>query len=402
MEPVSKIRITQTEQRTHPSTHVAYQLSLQGPVRSWTVWRRYSDFDTLHKSFLSLFHPLPPPAHLPPKSTFPFLSATGNDPVKIEERRRGLESYAQSILYDKDPRWRRSKEWMDFIGLPESDRRNIGLGTDNPIIGGLAAPAFTPESWMEEYRALQSLSQQIRSYANTRDRQASSGDISGAQSSTVQARKALTSLESRLSTLEDFLKHEESKSHTISHAIGSITHALHLSSDSPSSTTTDPTLSTGEIRRRHDLVTNLHENIKALHHIFSSSASTTPSSSNTNLSPHSNSYTTSSTSDRTALLGGPSPRTTRRFGTSHSLETDQTRPLDNSGLVQLQRQQMEDQDSSLDALSSIIRRQKQIGMAIGNELDVQNHLLGELDEGVDRTKRNLANVGKKLDRVSKG
>lgn len=63
---------------------------------------------------------------------------------------------------------------------------------------------------------------------------------------------------------------------------------------------------------------------------------------------------------------------------------------------------MEDQDSSLDALSSIIRRQKQIGMAIGNELDVQNQLLGELDEGVDRTKRNLANVGKKLDRVSKG
>ncbi|KAJ3037005.1 hypothetical protein HDV00_002137 [Rhizophlyctis rosea] len=345
---------------------------------------------------------MPPPATLPPKSTFPFLS-TNNDPVKIEERRRGLEAYVQGILYDKDPRWRRSKEWMDFIGLPESDRRNVwvGSGNDIPAVGGLAAPAFTPESWMEEYRALQSLSREIRSYANTRDRQASSGDVSGAQSSTVQGRKALTALESRLSALEDFLKNEESKAHSISGALGTISHALHLSND----TTTDPTLSSGELRRRHDLITNLRENVKALHHIFSTNPSANSSTPSSLSSPPSQ-----QTTDRTALLSRPQTTTstrttTRRFGTNPSLlpiETDQTRPLDNSGLVQLQRQQMDDQDQNLEALSSVIRRQKQIGMAIGNELDLQNQLLGELDEGVDRTKRNLANVGKKLERVSRG
>ncbi|GFS14812.1 syntaxin-8-like, partial [Elysia marginata] len=43
------------------------------------------------------------------------------------------------------------------------------------------------------------------------------------------------------------------------------------------------------------------------------------------------------------------------------------------------------QDRGLDALSSVIGRQKQMALDIGNEVDDQNELLDDLNERVDRT-----------------
>ena len=61
--------------------------------------------------------------------------------------------------------------------------------------------------------------------------------------------------------------------------------------------------------------------------------------------------------------GGQRPR--RVFGAE---ETEQTRMLDNQGVMQLQKQQVEVQDQALDQLLGILTKQKQIASAIGNEL----------------------------------
>ncbi|KAJ3061908.1 hypothetical protein HK102_008947, partial [Quaeritorhiza haematococci] len=128
-EPVTSIHIRATEIKDKPSRHVSYQLSIYGPVRSWTLWKRYSEFDALHQALLKLSPGNPPPLALPPKTfsaasvLLPFsMGGSAFDPVKIEERRRGLEKYLEAILHARDARWRKSREWADFLGLPETAR----------------------------------------------------------------------------------------------------------------------------------------------------------------------------------------------------------------------------------------------------------------------------------------
>ncbi|KAF4798601.1 hypothetical protein TURU_062494 [Turdus rufiventris] len=57
-------------------------------------------------------------------------------------------------------------------------------------------------------------------------------------------------------------------------------------------------------------------------------------------------------------------------------ESEETRGLGFDELRQQQRRIIEEQDAGLDALSSIISRQKQMGQEIGNELDEQNDRQG--------------------------
>ncbi|KZT54263.1 hypothetical protein CALCODRAFT_500095 [Calocera cornea HHB12733] len=70
--------------------------------------------------------------------------------------------------------------------------------------------------------------------------------------------------------------------------------------------------------------------------------------------------------------------------------------------LQMQSQLMDQQDQHLDHLSSSIRRQHDIGLQIGSELDVHTGLLEELDHDVDRTDSNLARARRRLDAVAKG
>jgi len=49
---------------------------------------------------------------------------------------------------------------------------------------------------------------------------------------------------------------------------------------------------------------------------------------------------------------------------------------------------------------SVLKRQGQIGQAIGDELDYQNKLLEDLDADVDRTRAKLKKTGKTLVKVS--
>lgn len=60
-----------------------------------------------------------------------------------------------------------------------------------------------------------------------------------------------------------------------------------------------------------------------------------------------------------------------------------------------------DQDASLDALVSVIERQKQIGHQINQELDYHIELLEDTENRVDGTTMRMASAQKRLDVVRK-
>jgi len=107
-------------------------------------------------------------------------------------------------------------------------------------------------------------------------------------------------------------------------------------------------------------------------------------------------------SDQAALLGGnpaSGKLSGRVFGAAPPKETEETRPLDNAGLFQLQQAKMDDQDTNLSQLSAILQRQKHLGLAIGNEIGQQIELLDDLDNDVDRFGVKLSGAKKQLNRL---
>lgn len=60
-----------------------------------------------------------------------------------------------------------------------------------------------------------------------------------------------------------------------------------------------------------------------------------------------------------------------------------------------------DQDTDLDHLSDAIRRQRELGLLIGDELEVHAQLIDETEEMVDRTDERLRQAKKKLDYVGR-
>lgn len=62
---------------------------------------------------------------------------------------------------------------------------------------------------------------------------------------------------------------------------------------------------------------------------------------------------------------------------------------------------MLDQDDSLDRLSESIGRQRELSIQIGDELDSQGELLGDLDGMVDRSRNRLDGARRRLNRFSK-
>ncbi|KAF7122556.1 hypothetical protein CNMCM5793_000581 [Aspergillus hiratsukae] len=97
--------------------------------------------------------------------------------------------------------------------------------------------------------------------------------------------------------------------------------------------------------------------------------------------------------DKEALVGSAS-RKPARSGRVLGKETERTRELDNQGVLQLQKTTMEDQDMSIEELRKIVHRQKELGIAINAELEIQNELLKLTDEDTDRLQKKIE-IGKK-------
>jgi t-SNARE complex subunit (syntaxin) len=70
-------------------------------------------------------------------------------------------------------------------------------------------------------------------------------------------------------------------------------------------------------------------------------------------------------------------------------DDEHTRGMDTHALLQEQDQIMREQDRGLETIHASAQRLKQVGMVIGDELDDQNEMLEELNDGFDNTQRRL-------------
>lgn len=82
-------------------------------------------------------------------------------------------------------------------------------------------------------------------------------------------------------------------------------------------------------------------------------------------------------------------------------EPEETRGLGFDELRQQQQKIIQEQDAGLDALSSIISRQKQMGKEIGNELDEQNEIIDDLANLVENTDGKLRTETRRVTMVDR-
>ncbi|KAI8344038.1 hypothetical protein BC941DRAFT_447060 [Chlamydoabsidia padenii] len=375
----------------HPADQACYhhlsfrgKLDIHAAVRNWTIWKRYSEFKKLHEQLISLYPDHPPSSPFPSKSLFP---PTFGDAQKTEDRRRGLEDYVRAILRDRDDRWRQTDFWKDFLAIPTTSTNNSS-NKNNAL--------YTSESWLEEYQDMTQAGREVRSLMNKRDTHNARNEISASHHCTVQAKKLLLTMASRLAHLDSGIQ---------------------------------TGLSDGELRRRRDMLNTLKEEKDALAKLISTGrqdndllyTNTTnhkiPSRQEDRQPMTSSSPSGENWMERKALLGDdstkqqqqqqqqqPSRHSTggRAFGAAYKLakETKVTRGLDNEGIAKYQQQLMEDQDRQVEQFSAILNRQKQLGYAIGDELETQTQVLDELDRDVGRTQAKLKFANKRLGKIN--
>lgn len=376
-EVIQAIFIRESEVRSTPKPHVVYKVEVHAAVRNWVVWKRYSEFYKLDSQFKTIFPKQSTPVRLPPKSYFP---STFSDPEKIEERRRGLEEYLRSILSSRDDRWRLTEVWKEFLCIP------VGRSLDGTSF-------YTSESWLDEFTTMSATAREIRSLINKKSTHMARNEISASHNCSVQAKKLLMNLSSRISNLEAGLNGSG--------------------------------MSEGELRRRQDMLTSLKDEKDSLMKLASSGRqdqdllykSTTNNNNNNNSAirksllgentgfygetEYNHHQSTPVMKEQVIGVGK------RAFGAAAvqrkkeqlAKETEVTRGLDNEGLLLNQQQIMGDQDQQVQQFGSILARQKQLGISIGHELENQNQLLDELDGDVGRTQTKLKFANKKLQKI---
>lgn len=360
------------EERIDPKPHVVFRIDIQAHVRSWQMWRRYSEFTDLHTE-LTKSVGAPPPSPLPPKHAFAMLRSPKNEAL-LEERRAGLEAYLRAIISAKDSQWLDTYAFRDFLGIPIG--KHHAPAGDLAIIGD-PSPQFTSSTWLDEHMDLQARVRDIRADVNRRDAFSERGDVGGAHTTNVQAKKKLAGVLTRVGVLVAGLD------------------ALVKQSG----------MSEGELQRRTDMVARLQDDCEKLAKMLTVSASRL-----TSLSPSASAARNATAgSDRAALLagggGGGEPAVSskpiaRVFGAPPPpKETEETRPLDDHGLFQLQQTKMDQQDAQLGQLTAILQRQKQLGNAINNELAQHIELLDGLSNDMDRVGGKLTAAKKQLNRL---
>ena len=360
------------EERPEPKSHIVFRIDIQAHVRSWQMWRRYSEFVDLHTE-LTKSVGSPPPSSLPPKHALAMLRPLKNNAALLEERRAGLETYLRAIVSAKDSRWLDSFAFRDFLGVPVGKQQADAATGD-----GGAASSFTSSSWLDEHMDLQARVRDIRADVNRRDAFSDRGDVGQAHSTNVQAKKKLAGALTRVGALVAGLD------------------ALALRG-----------MSEGELQRRTDMVARLQDDYEKLAQMLTVARHNTSrglgSPAERNLHPPAG-------SDRAALLGGGRPAAAAAAASSKPIarvfgvpqppkETEETRPMDDHGLLQLQQVKMDQQDAQVAQLATILQRQKQLGMAINNELAQHIELLDGLTDDMDRVGGKLTAAKKQLNRL---
>lgn len=362
MAPPVEISIPNATTSTGSKPYTIYNLSLRLPLRSFTVQKRYSDFLTLHSGLTDQVGS-PPPATLPAKSWF---SKTVSDAKLTEERREALEAYLQTVNSIDDARWRTTSVWRTFLNLPSSfaNQTSSKAGALHSVLSGPGAggaPITDPVVWLDCHRDLKTQLQDARLSLTNRD-QASTPQkqheaSAAAKSSLVKSGTLITALEDGLANIQ-----KDGQGGWGGQKLGE-----------------------GEVRRRKDLLASARKDKEGLENLLNAMVTKSKLDS-----------AVASIHDKEALVGTKP----RPGGRVLGKETAETRELDNAGVLQLQQQKMADQDLDVDELRKIVMRQKELGIAIHQELEVQNEMLKMVDEDVDRVQGKVDIAKRRIGKIS--
>ena len=368
---VDQIYIKSVEERLQPSRHHLYKVEVHTAARVHTVLRRYSEFDSFQKKVRTLFG-FVPAVPLPPKHRNPFKN-THDDDILLEERRHGLQMYLQCIIEQHRDTIASSMVWFEFLGLLDNGSSSANEKDSLSQPGSLSSSSdavnirrsdrtfgrtVDVNNWMDEYREMRNLYQQILAVINYRDSVAASSSVGAGDSvragvmidRNLEAKKLFTSLGIRIKALAESLDAKDSFER----------------------------LSDGEILRRRDLLDNLRIDRDKISHLVTG---------------------THAHAEERRQLFATSPQVGNRRVFGIPVETDATLQLDNQGILELQTEMVTQQDGHLDNLLETITRQKELGRAIGGELDIQNKALSSLESKLDVTAQRLKIANKAADKL---
>lgn len=364
MAPNVEITIPSTTLSQTSPPHTIYHVTLRLPLRSFTVPKRYSDFSNFHRTLISQTG-ASPPAPLPSKTWF---SNTISNERLREDRRHGLEQYLKTINESDDGRWRSSPAWRAFLNLPTAVTLT-GKGSKNTstrLHAAITDPALTnapitdPTLWLDCHRDMKSQLHDARLQLSRRDQETTPQKQ---HESSAQAKKSLVRAGTIITALDDGLKN------------------LGPGDKSVCSQSTSA-MGDGEIRRRKDLLINARKEKERLEDLLQAMA--TKSRLDHAVASIQDKEALFNTGNATGDGASSGRRTPARTGRVLGKETERTRELGNQGVLQLQREMMENQDKSVDELTKIIIRQKELGMQIYDEVSLQNEMLKLADEETDR------------------
>jgi regulator of vacuolar morphogenesis len=362
MAPQIEISIPSTTLSATSKPYTIYNITLRLPLRSFPVQKRYSDFLTLH-TCLSDQVGAPPPAALPAKSWF---SRTASNPDLTEERRKGLEAYLRTINESDDARWRSCSAWRAFLNLPSSyaSQMSSKAGALHSVISGPGAggaPITDPTLWLDVHRDLKVQLRDARLNLTNRDQ---ADNPQKQHEASAAAKSCLVKAGTMITALEEGLKSNQGGKNE---GWGS------------------GKLADGEIRRRKDLIANAKKEKEGLDNLLSAMAQKSKLDS-----------AVASLQEKQNLVGTKPKPGGRILGK----ETAETKELDNSGVLQLQKQKMADQDMDVEELRKIVARQRELGITINQELEVQNEMLRMVDEDVDRVQGKINIAKKRVGKIS--
>ncbi|KAI9672681.1 MAG: hypothetical protein M1831_000116 [Alyxoria varia] len=374
MAPNLEISIPSTSTSSTTKPYTIYHITLRSSLRNYTLEKRYSDFDTLHATLNSQCN-APPPTPLPTKSWF---KSTVASAALTEDRRRGLEEYLRSINDATDPRWRSCKAWREFLVLPNSVPGSWTEGRASDVRG----PVMDATVWLDVHRDLKALLRETRQAIERRDRaeapQMQHDAASEASRSLVRGATMWSSLDSGLQ------------------AMGGSGSGNKTGAESGQQCGGRP-LGAGELRRRRDLLNAAKKERESLEELLNTATK------RGGAGYDDQQEASEATKDllwkgSASAQGQSTSKGGRVLGAAK--ETERTRELDNSGVLQLQRQVMEEQDQDVIDLTRVVARMKEMGVQINEELALQNEMLDVFDKDVERVGNKLTVAKKRVGKIN--
>ena len=347
-----------TTTTTPTKPHTLYNITIRLPLRSFVVQKRYSDFATLHQSLTALVGS-PPPSPLPGKS-WSWFRSTVSSPELTEQRRAGLERYLRAVAENPDRRWRDAPAWRAFLNLPAApsaggSASGVSVEARVPAIGlrdaNLAA-ASDPATWVDLHKEMKRELGVARAALARREHALAEGEVREAE---ALARRALVKAGSLLGPLGEGLRVMKEGGR----------------------------LGGGEFTRRRDAV----EAAKYEKGLLDQLAAALATARGSGGGGGGGGGKEQAESDRVKLVGARRP-VGRTIGAPLP-ETEETRELDNEGVLQRQKVVTQEQDQRVSELGAVVHRLNQLGTAINDEVILQNGMLDNANNAADGLDRKL-------------